>query len=510
MISEKYRNLCVVGDDDQSIYGWRGANIRNILDFEKDFPDARTIKLEQNYRSTKNILSAANEVINNNINRKKKRLWTEHEEGAPIRVFKAATDLDESAYISDSILRMQSEGASYSDFAILYRTNAQSRAIEDSLVYKNIPYRIFGGVRFYERREIRDVLAYLRSVYNPLDAVALRRIINVPKRGIGDTTIEKISLYADQNEISFFDALKEVDNIFDSAVRNKKIKDFVSIMEELRKLSVEMPVSALIEEIFERTGYLLDLMSEKSDDAEDRVNNVKELFSKAVEFEKTAESPLLADFLEEVALVADIDRYEEGDETVVLMTLHSAKGLEFPTVFIAGFEEGIFPSYRSTVSGDIKDLEEERRLCYVGITRAKERLFLTMANQRMQHGHIVNNAPSSFIKEIPSVFLENANKSTRKGEPVQPKTVSSFRTAIAVGNKPSGFGGKTYSQSAPMPAPKDVSLDFAVGDSVRQMKYGVGEVLSISPAGADFEVTVSFPAVGNKKFMAHLSKLQKV
>lgn len=516
LLSDKYKNLCVVGDDDQSIYGWRGANIRNILDFEKDFPNAKTIKLEQNYRSTKNILNAANVVISNNISRKSKKLWTEHIDGAPITVFKGATDLDESAFITDTISKMKSEGASYSDFAVLYRTNAQSRIIEDSLVRKNIPYRIFGGLRFYERREIKDVLAYLRCIYNPLDTISLKRIINVPKRGIGDSTVEKISEYSNQNDISFFDALKDIDNISDSASRNKKVKDFVTLIENLRKLSFELPVSQLMDEIFKSTDYKLELLNEKIDNAQDRVENVDELVVKAIEFEKQADNPLLADFLEEVALVADIDNYKEGDETVVLMTLHSSKGLEFPTVFISGFEEGIFPSYRSSISGDIKDLEEERRLCYVGITRAKESLYLTMATQRMQHGRIVYNAPSSFLKEIPVSFLVNAVKSkplTNNREEYgipEAKSTSSFRSAIAIGNKPAGFGAKSYAQSAGIPAPKDIKLDYEVGDSVRQMKYGVGEVIAISPAGADFEVTVAFPAAGNKKFMAHLSKLVKV
>ena len=520
LLSERYRNLCVVGDDDQSIYGWRGANIRNILDFEKDFPDTAVIKLEQNYRSTQTILNAANAVIHHNTARKSKELWTEKGDGALITVFKAATDLDESAYISGVIKQRQTEGASYSDFAVLYRTNAQSRAIEDSLVHQNIPYRIFGGVRFYERREIKDVLAYLRAIFNPLDEIALKRIINVPKRGIGDSTIDKISEYGAVQDLSFFDALKDVEDIFPASPRNKKITAFVELLEGLRQKSLELPVPAFIETVLEATGYRLELSKEADSEDVDRGANVDELIAKAVEYGQTAEEPSLGGFLEEVALVADIDNYQEGEEAVVLMTLHSAKGLEFPTVFIAGFEEGIFPSYRSTMSSDLNALEEERRLCYVGITRAKEQLYVTMANQRLQHGRIVYNAPSSFLKEIPLLYREDAvakvavktTKSAEKEEdPEAPKSkLGSFRTAIAKGNKPAGFGGKTYSQSANIPAPKDSALDFAVGDQVRQIKYGIGEVVEILPAGADFEVTVSFPNVGNKKFMAHLSKLAKV
>ncbi len=517
LLSQKYKNLCVVGDDDQSIYGWRGANIRNILEFEKDFPAAKVIKLEQNYRSTKIILNAANSVISNNINRKSKKLWTELAEGERITTYKADSEVGEADFITDVISQKKAQGIIYSDFAILYRTNSQSRALEDSLIRKGIPYRLFGGIRFYERREIKDVLAYLRSVYNPYDSVALKRIINVPKRGIGDTTVEKISQYAVENDLSFFDALKDVESIISPPSKAAKVRAFVDMMEKLRELSFELPVTELMDKLLEKTGYTLEMITENSEESKERLENISELIAKAAEFEKQSETPLLSVFLEEVALVSDIDSYVEGDECVVLMTLHSSKGLEFPVVFISGFEEGIFPSYRSTISGDIKQLEEERRLCYVGITRAKEKLYLTMANQRMQHGHTVYNAASSFLKEIPAEYFDTTGK--KKVDVIMEdefeineskSAVGTFRAKISSGNKPHGFGGKSYMSPQNIPAPKDGAPDFSVGDKVRQIKYGIGEVINITPAGADYEVTVSFPTVGNKKFMAHLSKLVKV
>ena len=523
MLSNKYKNLCVVGDDDQSIYGWRGANIRNILDFEKDFPNAITIKLEQNYRSTKNILEAANAVIKNNETRKDKKLWTDHEDGLPINIFNAVTDLDEAAYVTDEIHKAKVNGQKLSDFAILYRTNAQSRVVEDSFVRNNIPYRIFGGLRFYERREIKDMLAYLRILYNPLDDIAIKRVINIPKRGIGETTVDKISAYAEENDTSFFDCLKNIDSFFGASARNSKIKEFVVLMEKLTEISMTMSVSELIQLVFEQTGYsnhLTLITKGEVDDSKDRVENINQLIAKAIEFEKQSESKLLSAFLEEVALVADIDNYKEGEETAVLMTLHSSKGLEFPTVFLVGFEENIFPSYRSVCSASIGDLEEERRLCYVGITRARECLHITMAQRRMQFGKTVANAPSRFLKEIPNKLTVGEVVTRKISDNLLDNLGSDFKikehkslnvkSTLSETYKPVGFGGKSYANNAEMPTPKNVTLDFQVGDSVRQMKYGVGTVLDIKPAGADFEVTVEFVNIGSKKFMAHLSKLSKI
>ena len=509
LLSEAHKNLCVVGDDDQSIYGWRGANIRNILDFEKDFPGASVLKLEQNYRSTGTILDAANAVIANNRTRKGKTLWTEKNAGANIKYFRADSDLEEANFIASSIKVGVDGGKQYSDFAILYRTNAQSRAIEDQLVHKSLRYRIFGGVRFYERREIKDVLAYLKAIANPLDGIATRRIINVPKRGIGGTTVDRISLYARDADISFYQALKEIDSISDSASKNKKIYEFTDMMDGFRAKSTELPVAELLALVLEETGYLLDLQA-TDEDAEERTANVQELINKAIEFEKMAEDPMLSAFLEDVALVADIDNFTEDDDTVVLMTLHSAKGLEFPTVFIAGFEEGIFPGYRSMTSTDANEMEEERRLCYVGITRAERELVITSANQRRMHGQMVCNAPSRFLKEIPAELVEGlvrekqAQARTRTEwmqEDAGPRTIA--RDAF--------LPKRTVQREAP-PVPVAANIappDYAEGDMVRQMKYGVGKVLGIRPAGADYEVTIEFPGIGVKKFMAHLSKLVK-
>jgi len=505
LLSASHRNLCVVGDDDQSIYGWRGANIRNILDFEKDFPGAVVMKLEQNYRSTGTILDAANAVITNNKMRKGKKLWTEHEAGKGIQYFRAESDLEEADFITASIKAGVDAGKPYGDYAILYRMNAQSRAIEDALVHKSIRYRIFGGVRFYERREIKDVLAYLKVVHNPLDEIAVRRIINVPRRGIGDTTVGHVADYARAMDISFYNALHDAAEAGVSAATVKKIEAFVSLLDAFRKKATEggTSVAVLLGELLEETGYILDLQA-TDPDWEERVANVQELHNKAIEFEKTAETPTLASFLEDVALVADIDNFEEGDDVVVLMTLHSAKGLEFPTVFIAGFEEGIFPGYRSMMSTDPNEMEEERRLCYVGITRAERELIITSANQRRMHGQITCNAPSRFLKEIPAELVEGLKR-------IEPKKRTEFLRAGARALAEDSFVPRKAEPKPPAaPVPTNAApLDYKEGDLVRQMKYGVGRVLAIRPAGADFEVTIEFPGANVKKFMAHLSKLVK-
>ena len=504
LLASGHGNLCVVGDDDQSIYGWRGANIRNILDFEKDFPDAKVIKLEQNYRSTKNILSAANCVIKNNKSRKDKTLWTENGSGSVIHIFRAENDIEEAVFVAETIDKNALNGkASYNDFAVLYRTNAQSRAIEDRFVKKGIPYKLFGGVRFYERREIKDILAYLKLLDNPADAIALKRIINVPKRGIGDKSIETAELIAAEKNISLFSALGRAAEYPELKSRGKKLTDFYDFMCDIKKRSESMSVSDIINTIAEETGYRGELEADGSDDAMMRIENIDEFVAKAVEFEKTTEEATLSAFLEDVALVADIDGYNEDDDAVVLMTLHSAKGLEFPYVFMIGMEEGLFPGNRAIISGDPKQIEEERRLCYVGITRAKKELFMTYALHRMQHGIIQYSAPSRFLAELPPELLDNRFK---KREPVQQPRHWSFEDSIKTPKRP--VVSNPYKTE--LPKPNKVSINFSIGDKVRAPKYGVGEVKDIKSAGADYEVTVAFSGKGNKKFMAGLSKLIKV
>lgn len=510
LLSAKYKNICVVGDDDQSIYGWRGANIRNILDFEKDFEDTVVIKLEQNYRSTKTILDAANSVIKNNTTRKDKTLWTENDKGSIIHIKRADNEYDEARFVGDKINELILKGdRKYKDFAVLYRTNAQSRAIEDYFVKKSIPYRLLGGIRFYERKEIKDVLSYLKVLSNPADTIALKRIINVPKRGLGDASIEKVENFANENNMSFYEALSHIDEITELKTRTKKFKEFYEVMTEIEKDANELSVSELIESVLNKTGYVQLLQDEGTDEALARIENIDEFVSKAVEYEKSTDEPSLREFLEDIALVADIDNYEPDEDTVVLMTMHSAKGLEFPYVFIVGMEEGMFPTYRVMQYGTNEDMEEERRLCYVAITRAKEELFITQAKSRMQHGITQYNAPSRFLKEIPAELIEIPVKPqlSEVGDYIR----KSEMRIKPVFTKPNPYGGIAKKpQTAGIPSPKNVTLDYEVGDKVRAPKYGIGTVEKITPGGADFEVTVSFKDKGVKKFMAGLSKLKKV
>ena len=513
MLASKYENICVVGDDDQSIYGWRGANIGNILGFEKDFPSAEIIKLEQNYRSTQTILNTANAVISNNFTRKAKELWTKNPEGDLIEFFKADTDTEEGVFVAETVAAGVKSGRKYSDYAVLYRNNSISRSIEEQLILKNIPYRLFGGVQFYQRKEVKDILAYLKCIYNPDDSMSLLRIINVPKRGIGATTIEKVAVYAAENDLSLFDALIKCDEITELGNRSKNIKEFAKLMQGFIELAKSSEVAPIIQKILNDTKYF-DEFDPKDVQDGGRIENVNELLGKALAYDENTDTPSLEAFLEEVSLVADIDNMVDSDNMVSLMTLHCAKGLEFPVVFIVGFEEGIFPGYRSVSSGTIKELEEERRLCYVGITRAEEQLYLSAANSRLQYGQIVHNAPSRFLKEIPAGHVSGIQAPAAKTT-AKPKSERTGISQFAEINKSrdsiaGSFGGKNYAASKPMPAPKNKSLDFEIGDNVRQMKYGVGIVKDIKPAGADFEVTVSFPDMPDKKFMAHLSKLKKV
>lgn len=499
LLSAKYKNLCVVGDDDQSIYGWRGANIQNILDFEKDYKNTKIIKLEQNYRSTQVILTSANEVIKNNKNRKNKSLWTEIKDGDKLVVNCVQSDREEANYITNVILDNVKDDK-YSDFAVLYRTNSQSRSVEDELIKKKIPYAIFGGVRFYDRKEIKDILAYLKLVNNINDELSLTRIMNVPKRGIGDTSVQKLRKYALDNDMSLYNAMKNVENIEDFGSRYKNVKGFVEVMEDIIAFADGHNVKELIEYIIKYSNYETELIMEGTDEAKNRIENIYEFLNKANEFVEVNPEGALAEFLEDVALVADVDGYTEQEEVVVLMTLHSSKGLEFPTVFLIGMEDNIFPSFRSLESSEPELIEEERRLCYVGITRAKRNLYLTRARSRMQHGRYVSNNASRFLDEIPSELIDDVTVAVKKikQEPFIKKDLI---------YKPNDTLNSYLSNSVEQ---SGKSIGFEIGDTVRQMKYGKGTVKDIKPAGADFEVTVEFAKIGEKKFMAFLSKLKKV
>jgi len=516
LLAEKYQNLCVVGDDDQSIYGWRGANIRNILDFENDFENTVTIKLEQNYRSTKTILDTANAVIKNNKGRKSKELWTENEKGAAIKVVTAPNHFEEGTFIAEEIRNAVRRGeAKYNDFAVLYRTNAQSRNIEEQLLRSNVPYRLLGGVRFYDRKEIKDIMSYLKIINNEVDDLAIKRVINVPKRGIGDTTVNKVNQYAYEHNMDFFRVLTQADEIGEFGRSASKLKEFAALIGALRYDAQEKTLDELINSILERTGYKRELELENTPEADSRLENIKEFVSKAAEYQKSAQEPSLAGFLEEVALVADIDNYEADADSVVLMTLHSAKGLEFPYVFISGMEDGIFPSYRSIVSGEESQLEEERRLCYVGITRAKKQLYLTNAKSRMINGNTQYNSPSRFLKEIPQDYIDDGRRaqavqkliSEQKGIEKKKDSTSSAKASY----RPKFENTKPYqSLVIDIPAPKNVVLNVEAGDRVKHKKFGAGTIEEIKPAGADYEVLVNFDNFGSKKLMLALAKLEKI
>ena len=504
-LARQYRNLCVVGDDDQSIYKFRGANIRNILDFEKVFPDAKVVKLEQNYRSTQNILNAANGVIANNRGRKEKALWTENEQGEPILFQQFQNGYEEAEYVSGEISKKVRKGeAEYQDFAVLYRTNAQSRLFEEKFLYANIPYKIVGGVNFYSRKEIKDILAYLKTIDNGKDDLAVRRIINVPKRGIGNVTLAKVQAYADSRDISFFEALEEAGEIPGLGKAALKIQPFVHLIHEMRLSLADMSMQDLIQAILDKTGYAEDLKNEDTDESEARLENIDEFINKAVTYEEGAEEPNLSGFLEEVALVADIDSVEDGDNRVLLMTLHSAKGLEFPYVYLAGMEDGLFPSYMSIAADDpTEEIEEERRLCYVGITRAMKELTITCARCRMVRGETQYNNVSRFVREIPPELL--ARKSVMPREPKKPEVPqnTSYQKAKEA------FRTKTFDPQQ-FKVVKADKLDYTVGDQVSHIKFGKGTVLEITEGGRDYEVKVDFERFGVKKMFASFAKLKKV
>lgn len=501
-IARKYRNLCVVGDDDQSIYKFRGANIMNILNFEQEYPDAKVIKLEQNYRSTGNILNAANAVIHHNTGRKDKTLWTAREDGDLIEYKQYENEHQEAEQIAWKILEYKAKNRlNYSDFAVLYRTNAQSRVLEEKLIIKNIPYKIYGGQNFYARLEVKDLLAYLKTVANGADDIAVKRIINVPKRGIGATTISKIEAYALGQEISFMDALYQVEDVPGIGKAAAKIQRFTDLISDLRdELAQGLMLQELYDEILERTGYREELLAEHTEESMNRIENLEELKNKIVIYEENAEHPDLNELLEEVALVAEVDSLNSSDDKVVLMTIHSAKGLEFPYVFLCGMEDGLFPGTMTINSGDPEEMEEERRLCYVGITRAKDRLFLSSAKQRMMHGSNNYNPISRFIKEIPQELLDMGGYRKTVNQTFAPKPQPDVSPVFT--RKPTF--GKTFTVS------RAETLDYGVGDRVRHVKFGEGTVQEIKNGGKDYEVSVDFDTYGTKRMFASFAKLQKL
>ena len=509
LLAGKYKNLCVVGDDDQSIYKFRGANIYNILNFEKEYPTAKTIKLEQNYRSTQNILHAANGVIENNQGRKRKVLWTDNDEGEKIAYHEFETGYDEAEYVvRDIVSKVRDGNYHYNDCAILYRTNAQSRIFEEKFVVSNIPYKIVGGTNFYARKEVKDLLAYLKTIDNARDDLAVRRIINTPRRGIGATTLNRVQDYALANGFTFYNALRAAEDISTLGRSAIKIQPFVMFIQTMRSKVKYIGISELLKEIIEETGYVKELEAENTVEAQTRIENIDELISKVVAYEESEEMPTLSGFLEEVALVADIDSLDQNNDYVVLMTLHSAKGLEFPQVYLVGMEDGLFPSYMS-ICADNSDaeIEEERRLAYVGITRAKEQLSISCARQRMIRGETQYNKVSRFVKEIPSELLEGEVSKKRKIQ-----TVNNTFTA-----KPMTSGRLGVPASYLATPAKDITgsaekqpLDYQTGDSVKHTKFGEGVVTQIVDGGRDYEVTVDFAGVGTKKMFASFAKLKKL
>ena len=547
LLASKYRNLCVVGDDDQSIYRFRGADIGNILSFEETFPGAKVIKLEQNYRSTQNILNAANGVIRHNRGRKDKTLWTANGEGELIRFKQFVTAREEADFVAREI---RDSVYAYQDQAVLYRTNAQSRLLEERCIFYNVPYRLVGGVNFYQRKEIKDILAYLKTIANGVDDLSVLRIINVPKRGIGATTMGKVTIFASEHGMSLYDALREARQIPGIGKAAEKIGTFIGQMESFRARaqSEDYTIQDLIEGIMDETGYQQELEAEGEVESQTRLENIEELVNKAVSYEEDSEHSTLDEFLEQVALVADIDNMDESENRVTLMTLHSAKGLEFPKVYLVGLEDGLFPSMMSINSDDKTDMEEERRLCYVGITRAKNELVITSARQRMVNGETRYCKPSRFLEEVPGELLEEerlepvlgsfgsrnngdgaggfgrSGISGEAGLPWNQPAPGNTRTSTF------GKGYNAYASGASQPlsglgagspagnpgfgkaftVQKAASLDYGEGDRVRHIKFGEGTVKSIRDGGKDYEVTVVFDGAGQKKMFASFAKLKKV
>ncbi len=513
LLASRYRNLCVVGDDDQSIYRFRGANIHNILNFEKIFPATKVIRLEQNYRSTKNILAAASGVIKHNSMRKEKTLWTTAEAGAPISYGRYDNEYEEAQGIAADIHRQVKDGMSYSDFAILYRTNAQSRVFEEKLIYEGIPYRIIGAVNFYARKEIKDILCYLKTINNSADDIAIKRIINIPRRGIGQTTIGRISDYAFSQEMPFYEALRRVDEIPGCNRASAKIHSFVSLIEHFRlKLRGEMySLEDMTQELLDVTGYVRELEAEDTDEANGRIENIESLMNKIVQYEEDNNGGTLNDLLEDIALVADIDTVSDDAEQVLLMTLHSAKGLEFPNVYICGMEETIFPGASAVFGDDPSELEEERRLCYVGITRAMKKLTLTSANQRMRNGEMNFNRPSRFINEIPRHLVKQTYGAVLKPETEsKPTEFSRTKASLYTKDRKNPFANNPYIQKGMGSASPAGAPDYQVGDRVSHTKFGQGIVRSLTKLTNDYEVVIEFDGFGQRKLRSSFAKLTKL
>ena len=510
LLAQRYQNLCVVGDDDQSIYKFRGANIGNILGFEHVFPDARVIRLEQNYRSTRNILNAANQVIANNTERKAKTLWTENEEGSKVHFRQFLNAYEEAEYVAGEIVKLKRNGlGNYRDCAILYRTNAQSRIFEEKFIAANIPYKLVGGVNFYARKEIKDLLCYLKTINNARDDLAVQRIINVPKRGIGATTLGRVQDYADNMGISLYEALRVAEEVPSIGRSLSKIDGFVTFIQMLKSKADVMTVEEILQEVIDSTGYVAELEAEDTEESRARIENIDELISKTVAYQEAMEeqnqSATLSGFLEEVALVADIDTVDPDQDYVLLMTLHSAKGLEFPKVFMVGMEDGIFPSHMTISYGDDGEMEEERRLCYVGITRAMKDLTLTCAQQRMIRGETQYNRVSRFVREIPRELVDLGHTIQEK----KPKVEELIPTPAKYSKMKEILQGRNY-KPREFKVTKANSLDYEVGDTVRHIKFGVGIVKEIVEGGRDYEVTVEFDKVGVKKMFASFAKLKKI
>ena len=531
LLSGKYHNLCVVGDDDQSIYKFRGADITNILSFEETFPGAKVVKLEQNYRSTNNILEAANSVIANNAHRKEKHLWSENGEGKEVSFIHYETAYGEAEDVIDKIQTSVHMGKhQYQDCAILYRTNAQSRAFEEKCIKKSVPYRLVGGVNFYQRQEIKDILAYLKTIDSGRDDLSVTRIVNVPKRGIGQVTLNKLAVYAYEHGMRLFQAMEQAEQIPGIGKAADKIKGFVNQIMVFRALAKELDAAELIESILEQTGYLEELEKLEEDKAQAKRENLDEFQNKAADYYANHDEAALTDFLEEVALVADIDNMDSEADSLTLMTLHSAKGLEFPVVYMTGMEEGLFPSYMSMNSGDPGDIEEERRLCYVGITRAMQQLTLTAAKQRMVHGNIQYSAISRFVKELPQEKLDWKEETFgglfKKGSSMTANSLSgSLFGGSSSMSSGSSFSASQGSQTAKktnydnvfdlkyakaFSSPKPDSLDYKEGDRVSHIKFGKGTVLAVEDMKKDYQVTVEFDTAGVKKLFAGFAKLKKI
>jgi len=499
LLSGKYNNICVVGDPDQSVYSWRGADISNIIDFEKDFKNATTIMLEQNYRSTKKILDLANRVIKNNFGRKDKKLWTENQEGEPIVYEELPDSEDEALFVGSKIDEFMAKGHSLSDFAILYRTNAQSRSFEETFIRKNIPYKIVGGLKFYDRKEIKDIVAYLKVLENPLDDISLKRIINVPKRGIGNATIEKLEEFARETEDSIYGVLLSLEKISDLSSRAKNsLKPFIDMMNRLMAMKEIMGIKDFIEEVINNSGYIRELEIENSIEAQTRIENIKEFISVAIDFEIQRGDSDLEEFLADIALLSDVDKTSDTNNVVTMMTAHSAKGLEFPIVFLVGMEEGLFPISRAL--DNESDLEEERRLCYVAVTRAEKQLFITNAKVRTIYGNVNYTLPSRFIGEMGD-GIEKKEKTSFKEKLISVKDYTTKKENVE--RRPFVIQAK--------PTPRlNENMDVNIGDKVRHKKFGIGTIIQIKDRDNDKELVIAFDTDGLKRLLLSIAPIEIV